>query len=260
MPVGSFGKWLMLGTLVAAIGATGCKEDDGESPPADTGVPDSGGGPVDAGVADTGPKDSGSPADTGPTDSAVPDANVMCGTLTCTPHVIMLTGAVVAAGCSVSALDAAVCGISTSTLGGVDAGLPAFVEKAAPGIESAECGKFIDNLEATPDGGLVDGGAKGNGKVDVTTGGFPISYPGCCNEAGFCSADTNKGKLGGSTDVAGGYGCLTPAIFLARFITTPADRFVRCSPTDGKLIDAGTSSDAGGDAGPTDAGADGGNG
>jgi hypothetical protein len=255
---------LVLGTLVATLGAGGCKEDDnGDDTPTDAGgntpADSGGGGGTDSGSsADAGAKDSGaSPMDAG----EAKDANVMCGTLTCTEHVIAANGSHVAAGCSKSALDATVCGISTSTLGGVDAGLPEFLEKDAPGKESTSCGNYIDLLEAVPDGGAADGGPRGNHLVDVMTGGFLISYPGCCTADGFCSANTGKGKIMNAIDVNGGYGCMTPAVFLAPLVTDVAKRFIPCDPTSGeiKATDGGTS-DGGSDAGASDAGADGGNG
>src|SRR5262245_11198554 len=110
MPVGSVGKWLVLGTLVAALGAGGCKEDEEETP--DTGPADTGAPVVDAGT-DSGPRDSG-PADTGPAmDSAPPP--VMCGTpaMTCTEHEINPALPKVAPGCAKNAADAEVCGISS---------------------------------------------------------------------------------------------------------------------------------------------------
>lgn len=258
MPVGSVGKWLVLGTLVAALGASGCKEDDGDEGPADTGTgtPDTGTGSPDTGTGggnDAGAGDSG----TGPADSGtMQDANVMCGTLSCSPHTIMLSGAVVAPGCTKNAFDAGVCGISTSTLGGVDAGLPEFLEKGAPGVASTDCAEYIDLLEPVPDGGAADGGPRGNKLVDVTTNNFPISYPGCCTADGFCSADTNKGKLMGTLDVSGGYGCMTPAVFLARFLTDLPSRFVPCDPDSGMILPRG---DGGTDGGTSDGGSDSGN-
>jgi hypothetical protein len=255
--------------LVAALGASGCKEDD-DNPPADSGGPgpvDSGGGGSDAGAVDSGPKDSGPAADS----AAEAAVAVMCGTppKTCEPHTIPGLP-VIAAGCATNAADAEVCGISSqNVLMGAD---PKFMEKDAPGVPSASCGALIDSNEPTPDGGVVDGGTKGNGMIDTTTtilGTIMVAlrYPGCCTKDGFCSTD----GMNGMSSVAGaaynpsnnGYGCANPKyIFKAQ---GAAAQNIPCDPVTGALklpTGDGGAGDAGdaGDSGPSDAGADGGNG
>jgi hypothetical protein len=267
MPVGSVGKWFVLGALVASLGAGGCKEEDevdgsgntDAGPKVDAG----GGGGTDAGqTADAGPKDAGNATDSAVDSGPVDAGNVMCGTLTCMPY-SPSPGLVppFAAGCTVDHQDAAVCGLSTASL--LDGGEPKFLQKDAPGVASMPCGMFYDNLEPTPDGGAVDGGAKGDGKINTTVMllgmTVTLTYPGCCTAKGFCSGDTSKGTTSLGTMSNGGYGCMDNNVM---FRTVPeAYRAIRCDTTSGNLVDAGAGGgDGGSDAGPSDAGADGGNG
>jgi hypothetical protein len=269
MPVGSVGKWLVLGTLVAALGASGCKEED--EPPTDSGGP----GPVDSGT----PTDSGAATDSGPKDSgttvdAAVDAGTKCGTppMDCTGHTTGLGP--VAPGCAKNYQDAEVCGISSATLlMGME---PKFLEKNAPGVASPGCGAVVDMGEPTPDAGADAGqsdagSTKGNGKINTTlmAAGLTIllEYPGCCTKKGFCSGDGKLGKSSinqGSTwmDSDNGYGCMQSEIF---FRTTPAAAMIPCNPDTGALMlpDAGASDSGAGDAGDSgasDASADAGNG
>src|SRR5689334_727031 len=142
MPVGSVGKWLVLGTLVATLGAGGCKEDDSDEP-----APKDAGGTVDAGGG--GDKDSGSATDAGAKDSGPTDAGakdtgpvVTCGGKMCMEY--SPSPGIVPAfppGCAKSVADAEVCGLASIGAGAsADSGAPAFLEKDAPGVASAACG------------------------------------------------------------------------------------------------------------------------
>ena len=267
MPVGSVGKWLVLGTLVATLGAGGCKEDDGDDPTPDAGggTPDSGGGGgTDSGASDGGAKDSGGG---GGDSGGAMDAGVKCGSpaVECTGHTTGLGP--VAPGCAKNWEDAEVCGISSMTvLMGAE---PKFLEKNAPGVPSESCAKFYDSQETIPDGG-TDSGTIGNGLINTTilNGAIMLQYPGCCTKLGFCSGD---GKLGKSStdrgvtwnDSDNGYGCMESIHFFRSL--PPAAQKIPCDPTTGVIklpaSDAGTDagSDGGSDAGASDAGADGGN-
>lgn len=281
MPVGSVGKWLVLGTLVAALGAGGCKEDDngGDTPPdagggggGDGGVKDAGGGTTDSGAAtDAGPKDSGSTVTDAGSDAAPP---VMCGGKACTAYSPNQLIPAFPPGCAKSATDAEVCGLAGYGANAYpEAGFPAFIERDAPGAVSASCGAFLESkIEMPVDGGVPDGGDAGvmNGQIDTkrvlmlsgTNYDVALVYPGCCTPLGFCSGDTGKGTSVSTFGVLpsnGGFGCLDPKVFLQ---AAPPLQQIKCDPTSGMIMlpagDAG--SDAGNDAGPSDAGADGGNG
>jgi hypothetical protein len=254
MPVGLVRKWLLVGTLAAAVGATACKDDDTDEP-ADSG----GGGGNDSGAQDSGGggSDSGGGGNDAGHDAGMDSgaASIMCGELTCTGHTIKLSGQMLAPGCTKSALDADVCGISTVVLGPADAGLPPYLEKGAPGVLSTACTTVIDGLEPLKDGG-ADASTRGNDSIEVTTNNLTISYPGCCNAAGFCSGQTDQGKLVGM-DVVGGFGCMNPAVFLTPFEPDVSKRFIPCDAVSGDLKPAGDggASDGGADAG-VDAGHD----
>jgi hypothetical protein len=264
MPVGSVGKWLVLGTLVATLGAGGCKEDNGDDTPTDSGTgggADTGtGGGTDSGAADAGPKDSGAAADA-TMEAAVA---VMCGTppVACTGHTTGLGP--VAPGCAHNYQDAEVCGISSATI--LMGAEPKFLEKNAPGVASTSCAMFYDSRETAPDGGVPDGGmaTMGNGLIDTVlmVSGLTISlqYPGCCTKAGFCSGDGKLGKAslagGAYNDSDNGYGCMESSIFF-RSLPVQAQK-IPCDPVSG-VITQSASGDAGADAGASDAGADGGN-
>jgi hypothetical protein len=270
MPVGSVGKWLVLGTLVAALGAGGCKEDDGDDGPSDTGTPtvDSGGG------TDSGPADSGAPRDSGPADTGVDAAPpVMCGGKVCTTHQASPLLPAFAAGCATSAMDAEVCGlIGVAANAYPEAGFPMFVEKDAPGIASPSCGAFLESkIEMPGDGGQADSGY-GNMQLD-TKRTIPLSatmnlevaliYPGCCTPLGFCSANTSMGtsvSSFGQMMSNGGFGCLDPKILLQA--APAALQQIPCDPATGMIkVPAGDAgADGGSDGGASDAGADGGNG
>lgn len=286
MSVGSAGKWLAMGLLVAALGATGCKDDDGD---------DENGGPTDSGTQQdtgTGKQDAGGGGDdAGKTDSGAADAgagcpdnpglnNACCGAdkmTLCTFHTLS-NGAAVKAGCALSESDAEVCGISSENVLGPDGSVP-FMEKNAPGKESPSCGMFYDSLEMADAGGIP-----GNGRIDVARmiSGIPVklSYPGCCTPAGFCSID---GKMGtadigtGPNPSDNGYGCMKSIYAFWRNpefgpAGTPIAglplRKMPCDPTTGMIMIPGTDggagtdggTDAGTDGGASDAGADGGNG
>lgn len=271
MPVGSVGKWLVLGTLVAALGAGGCKEDPEEDAPdtgtgTDSGTPDTGTG----GGTDSGARDGG----TSPTDAGMDAAPaVMCGGKTCMTHQASPLLPAFAAGCAKSALDAEVCGLIATAAGAYpEAGFPLFIENNAPGVDSPSCGAFLEQMiegSMLADAGQgADAGDSGypNGQVD-TKRSFPLGgmslevfliYPGCCTPTGFCSTNSSKGtsvSSFGQMASNGGFGCLDPKI---AFQAAPAAlQQVPCDPQTGEmkpLPDGGT------DAGASDAGADGGNG
>jgi hypothetical protein len=276
MSVGSVGKWLALGVVVAALG-TGCDDGgDDETGGKDAGK-DAGGGGSDAGAkdaggggSDAGPMDAGGGADTAVANScpSSPGENNACCTVDgkadtlCTFHTTGLGPT--KAGCAVSEKDAAVCGLSSmNVLGGKE---PLFIEKDAPGVDSPSCTAFYDNLEA------ADAGTKGNGVIDTfrDLGGFKISlqYPGCCTAAGHCSIDGKRGKastsgLAGPFNEANtGYGCMKSAFSFGAYAAVDAGAInlsaVPCDPATG-MIKLPSAGDAGaGDAGATDANAGGG--
>jgi hypothetical protein len=273
MPVGSVGKWLVLGTLAATLGAGGCKEDPEDPPPADAGntPTDAGNTPTDSGATDSGARDSGS-TDAG-TDAGAP---VICGGATCTSHQVNPVLPAFPAGCAKDHLDAEVCGISTASTLPQDAGFPAFLPKDAPGVASSTCGAFLESkIEMPVDGGTGDSGAM-NGFLDskrtLMIGGMNIevglAYPGCCTPLGFCSGNTKEGTsysalapMGSPSN--GGFGCMDSKYFLQA--APAALQQVPCDPatgvikaTDGGAGEGGT--DGGTDSGASDAGADGGNG
>ena len=240
-------RFLMILALGGVI-VSGCGDDDGDDDD-DTPTPDSSVGdssvPRNDGGTDAG-RDSGIDGgiDAGP-------MTVTCGGQMCTGHTTGL--GMVAPGCALNAADAQVCGISSASLGGPDAGIPPFVEKDAPGVASSTCGAFYDSLEA--DGGV----GKGNGKINtiLMTQGLtiPLTYPGCCTRRGFCSGDTSMGvaTFGGSDMPSnGGYGCMDSRYF---FRSLPEQvRAIPCDPTTG-IIRPAVVPDGGapGDAGVADA-------
>ncbi|HVZ32694.1 MAG TPA: hypothetical protein VG963_09730, partial [Polyangiaceae bacterium] len=197
----------------------------------------------DAGISnmDSGLHDAGPSTDSG-------GGTVTCGTMTCSSY-SPGAGITFAAGCAKNASNQDVCGLSSASLGGTDAGLPAFLEKDAPGVASSACGALIDSQEPA-----TDAGTKGNGRIDTTVKvagmSLAISYPGCCTKKGFCSGDTDMGLLLGSTASNGGFGCMESTAF---FVAQPAAQMIPCDPTTGalKLGDAGTTAtvDGGLDAG-----------
>ena len=261
MPVGSVGKWLVLGTLVAALGASGCKEDDGgEDDPVDSGRVDAGNTPTDSGNPTT---DAGNPT----TDAGMDAGGISCGQppVACTGHMTGLGP--VAPGCARNYADAEVCGISSANvLAGAD---PKFLEKNAPGAPSPSCAAFVDSREQPlADGGVYpDGGGKGNGRIDsvrnISALTIYLNYPGCCTKRGFCSGFGTEGMAATAGTYApsdNGYGCMESTIFFGP--TSPA-AMIPCDPNSGMIMlpppaDGGT--DGGTDGGASDAGADGGNG
>jgi hypothetical protein len=279
MPVGLVRKLAVAAIIAAAIGVVACKDDDVDpvdqrdsgSPGGMTGGGMMGGGDasIDAGggtggggdaAADTGPRvmyEAGAPCmgwDGGP---------VQCGSKQCFWHNTPLT-------CSNPTCldaDASICGIDTRTLGGVDAGLPAFIRYDAPGADSPSCGAVVDMNETIPDGG-VDAGQLGNGKIDTTRLVSNLTiflrYPGCCTPTGYCSGNTGKGEamvMGtGMWNMSNaGYGCLDNRIF---FAANPAAQNLRCDADSGAFIppsgDGGASDGGGGDGGGDGGGGDGG--
>lgn len=291
MSVGSVGKWFAMSVLVAAaaMGATGCKDDGGDDTDVkDGGKADSGGGTTGGagdggggGGSDAGAKSDGggdaAVANSCPNSPGMNNACCMIGTESklCEFHTTGLGPT--PAGCALSELDAAVCGISSmNVLGGKD---PKFIEKNAPGKPSPSCAAFYDKLETVPDGG-VDAGLAGNGLIDTkrSLGGFDIAlqYPGCCTAAGFCSIDGMMGmsSIGmGYSPANTGYGCMHSAFAFAAYAGVKAAGYadlsmVPCDPATGMIKpppaagDGGTSdggaSDAGvaADTGASDASAD----
>jgi hypothetical protein len=263
--------------LVAALGAGGCKEDNGDdTPPAKDagggGTTDAGGGggTTDAGATDAGAKDSGSTATDAGSDAAPP---VMCGGKACMAYSPNALVPAFPPGCAKSTADAEVCGLAGYGANAYpEAGFPAFLEKDAPGKESPSCGAFLESkIEMVADGGQGDGGADAgamNGAIDtkrvIMVSGMTIDvalvYPGCCTPLGFCSGDTAKGtsvSTFGTNASNGGFGCLDPKVFLQA--APAALQQIKCDPTSGMIMlpsgDAGAS-----DAGASDASADAGNG
>jgi hypothetical protein len=246
-------RFLMVLALGAGLIGSGCGDDDGDDddvkdtgPRADAST-DAGPARVDAGM-DAARPDSGMDANTMP-------PPVVCGTVTCTPYMNAL-GTVYAAACAKNAAGADVCGLSSANLGGTDAGLPAALEKNAPGVASATCGAFYDALESP------DGGTRGNGRIDTFVAAtptmlLPISYPGCCTAKGFCSGDTNMAKVtfnGTPTDTNAMFGCMESTAFFRN--SPPSARAIACNPSTGALMFAPTDAgvDAGGGGTVTDAG------
>lgn len=216
--------------MVLALGGvivSGCGDDDGDD---DDDVRNDGGATDGSAPRTDGGTDGGGPRLDGGMDSGMMMQPVICGGQTCTGHTTGL--GMVAPGCALNAADAQVCGISSASLGGPDAGIPLFVEKDAPGVASATCGAFYDSLEA--DGGV----GKGNGRINTVlmTQGLtiPLSYPGCCTRRGFCSGDTSMGiaTFGGSDMPSnGGYGCMDSRYF---FRSLPEQvRAIPCDPATG---------------------------
>lgn len=257
MSVGSVGKWLSMGLLVASLGAVGCGGDDDKEEVKDAGgTPDAGGDDEkDAGDEE---KDAGGGSMDAGTDSGGP-APVVCGGKTCAGH---STGAsMFAAACALNYQDAEVCGLDAKDIFGADSG-QRYQEAHAKGVASPTCGAFLDALDTLADGGLApaDAGTKGNGKQDryLTITGLPnavqLSTPGCCTPAGMCSGDTDNAEAilapgAAASPSNGGFGCMNGDAFL-RAVPEAARR--KCDPTTGMIIippasDAGT--DAGADAG-----------
>jgi hypothetical protein len=245
-------RGLVASGMIAALCAAGCGDDDKKASGSDGAVaqPD---------ASDDGKKDAG--GDDEEVDAGAVAPKVLCGTPAkeCSSHKTSL--GVTPAGCAENEGGDEVCGISsTAILMGAE---PKFLEKDAPGVASPSCGAFYDGLEPTPDGGVADGGTKGNGRIDVavTLQGLDIAltYPGCCTAAGFCSGDGSKGKAdlgGGPIDSNSGFGCMKSSIF---FEALPeAVRQIPCDPKTGELK-LPPAADAGTDAG-TDAGSDAGTG
>lgn len=277
MRVGLVRKWTVVAIIAAALGVIACKDDDADEVDSGGGVPgggqDSGsvGGGMDSGTdagGATGGTDAGSDSGGGMTygEAGAPCPNwdggpVSCGTQTCYWHKTTLTCS--NPGCITLDGGTSLCAIDTNTLGGVDAGLPPLLPYDAPGVISAACGMVGDSFEPVPDGGIVDGGTKGNGFIDTnrTVMNIPIAlrYPGCCTQAGWCSGHTGMGmaSAAGSPYAASnaGYGCLTHQIFYG---SNPNAVPTRCDPTTGELVevDGGSSGgDGGSDAGAGDSGA-----
>jgi hypothetical protein len=199
-----------------------------------------------------------------------PTANCGSPAKVCTAHAISGVGDL-AAGCALNFADAEVCGISSQhVLMGAE---PKFLEKNAKGVASPSCGAFYDALELVGDAGVRDGGAAGNGRIDkgvtVALNGVPttlrISYPGCCTERGFCSADGNKGmsEYGMSQS---GFGCMESGSFFRYLpevgaVSSAAEglplRAIPCERDSGVIMlpdrDASVSDAGSQDAGATDA-------
>lgn len=276
MPVGLVRKWTVVAIIAASLGVIACKDDD-EDPVRDAGGGTPGG--QDSGGSPGGGVDSGtdSGGGTGGTDGGRSDGGgmsygeagtpcmgwdggpVTCGTNTCYWHRTPLTCS--NPGCIVLDGGASICAIDTNTLGGVDAGLPAWLPYNAPGVASPQCANLVDSFE---DSGTGDAGTRGNGRIDVAprmVSGLTIalSYEGCCTPTGYCSGDVGKGLAaiqgaGGAPNPSNaGYGCLDNRIF---FSTSPAAQQLRCNPQTGDLVSSdGGASDGGSDAGAGDAGA-----
>jgi hypothetical protein len=241
MAVGSMRKWVGLWSLVGALTAGACGDDDTLK---DSGTEkDSGEEEPDA-AEDAG----GTASDGGETDAGV--QAVMCGGKTCMGHSVlgMIT---IEPGCAENVLGEEVCGLSSQLM--LMGQEPKFLERNAPGAESPGCGEFFDAREAEPDGGVMDGGTKGNGRVDLTLVGRTVSLPGCCTKKGLCSADFANGKIpiaGVLIDLDTGFGCMDPEVLFRE--DAEEARNAACDPDTGELILA---EDAGADA-EVDAGAD----
>jgi hypothetical protein len=284
MPVGLVRKWTVMAILAGAIGLVACKDDGDDTEP----LPDSGsmgggtgggtggdtGGGMDSGTDGGGGTGGGNDAgrdsgpapnygEAGPPCTATNHASgmawdggpVMCGDKTCYWHNTALTCS--NPGC-LSVNDASVCAIDTTTLGGVDAGLPPLLPYNAPGVDSPACAELVDSFE---DSGVGDGGTRGNGLIDtvrmIRTFSVSLRYPGCCTPQGFCSGNTSKGEgmLQGTNmynPSSAGYGCLNNRIF---FATNPAAQNIYCDPATGALIDGGAGYGNTGDSGAGEGGA-----
>lgn len=256
-------KGLVAAGIIAALCVEACTSDDDKSGARDGAVTEADSGTTGDDEEDAG--GGGADEDAG-ADGGAP--TVMCGAPAeaCSSHKTSL--GVTPAGCAENEAGDEVCGISSAAI--LMGAEPQFLEKDAPGVASPGCGAFYDALEPAPDGGAADGGAMGNGMIDVsiTLSGLDIqlSYPGCCTAAGFCSGDGSKGKanLGaGVVDSNSGYGCMKASIFFAAL--PEAVRQIPCDPETGELKlpvgDAGAdaATDGGSDAGDElDAGSDGG--
>lgn len=244
--------WLLVGSAWLAASGVGCGdgddlilEDAAVSARDDAGRVDSGAG-ADSGVdeLDAGGQD----RDSGTAQDAARDTSVSCGSpaKVCTPHTIPSVGDI-AAGCALDYQDAEVCGISSQhVLMGAE---PKFLEKNAKGVASASCGAFYDSLELAADAGAA---GMGNGRIDkgvvVTIAGMPmtlrISYPGCCTEKGFCSADGNMGMSAYGASQSG-FGCMESTSFF-RYLPevgaagTPGAgyplRAIPCDPVSGTIL------------------------
>lgn len=236
-------RLLMMLALAGFAVACGDDEDDDDTKP-----------PVDGGGKDAGPGTDGGPKADGGTDSGI-DAGppVICGGMTCTAHTAGTS--MFAAGCAKNATNQDVCGLSSASLGGADAGLPPYLEKFAPGVASPSCGKFFDDREPANDGGMMKGNGRIDNKVMVGTSAFDISYPGCCTPKGFCSGETMQGMVLGMM-VNGGFGCMDSEAFFAR--QPAAARAIPCNKTTGELTLPTADGGAGNvtDAGGVDAGRD----
>jgi hypothetical protein len=238
-------RFLMALALAGAM--IGCGDDDGD----DDVDPGDGGGQAEGGIRNDGGLDGSMDARVD-AEAGSPEAGsggaIMCGALSCTPHMPNALINIPAACGAKNAAGADVCGLSTAPLGGADAGLPAVLEKNAPGVASAACGAAVDSFEL--------GAAKGNGRIDSTVAvgamSYAITYPGCCTPKGFCSGDTSMGIVLNMPS-NGGFGCMEPSAFFAK---APALANIRCNPTSGALVigdggvgDGGTTTVTGMDSG-----------
>jgi hypothetical protein len=243
------------------LGATGCKDDDGDDTDGvkDGGKADGGGGGTtggggdggSAGGGDAGPKDGGGGGGDAAMDAG--PVTIMCGSLKCMEYSSSALLPPTAPGCAVDYNDAEACGLSTANI--LMGAEPKVLLKDAPGVPSAACAKFLDDREPTPDGGAPDGGTKGDGKINTTVtlpqiGALTLSYPGCCTPKGLCSGDTGKGEsmFGASNS---GYGCMDPKVF---FRSVDGGVAIPCNPQDGGLVAPPASDAGGGDGGASDAG------
>ena len=273
MSVGSVGKWLSMGLLVASLGAVGCGDDDENSTKdagggsKDSGTSD-GGGTNDAGTSDGGGSDDGGSMDSGTPGNSCPDSpgsmNACCDIDGKSTLCEFFQGGLgpVNAGCAKNPQGATVCGISSNIL--LNGAEPKFLEKNAPGAPSPSCAAFYDKLERKDDGGPGD--YVNNGFIDtervIGAAALKLRYQGCCTTNGFCTISGTDGGLQQASGSYGpsdnGYGCLNPLIAFGRY---PAD----AGPALGNLnlqqipCDMGTGvikvNLGGGDAG-TDAGTD----
>jgi hypothetical protein len=274
MPVGLVRKWTVVAIIAGVLGVIACKdEDEDPTPPQDAGNQGgtTGGGGLDAGSdsgGGTGGSDAGRDSGGGGVvyEAGAPcpgwdGGPLTCGTQECFWHRTPLTCS--NPGCITPDGGSPLCAIDTTTLGGVDAGLPPFLPYNAPGVDSVACADLVDSFE---DSGVGDGGTKGNHRIDVAPRmimglTIALSYEGCCTPAGYCSGNVGKGLAaiqgtGMANPSNAGYGCLDNRIF---FSTSPAAQQIRCNAADGGLVapsDGGaTDSGGGGDTGAGDAGA-----
>lgn len=194
---------------------------------------------------------------------------VMCGEKECAPHQPSLVERFVAAGCALDHQDAEVCGLASPDAGATfDGSTPPFLPKEAPGTPSTSCGALLESQLERPTDAAVDAGDSGypNAQIDVRGAIYPDGqpleivrvYPGCCTALGACGVDSRNGlaiQAFGRLSYNAGYGCVDPSAFFAAF--APVLPATPCDPRSGLILqqpDAG--SDAGRDAGPSDAGAD----